>query len=256
MSVKKLCYGTWQFEDAFKKVSRKQAIELLEFALEMGIENFDTALVYGNGDVERILSEVETKGKNIITKIPAKQKPTLQEVGEIGLFYDKEWINQCVSKSVENLKRTPTVFLLHNWSDYWLDSIEILNYLRELKRNGACEYIGISLPNDYNGILGKEILSIIDFIEAPYNFENNWIKEQSASLNNSKLKIITRSLFKQGNLLRQAEGTLKNDYLNKTINEAASFSDYVAIGMTSKAQIEHNIKQIKKEGTKIVTKGV
>ncbi|WP_374717778.1 aldo/keto reductase [Neobacillus sp.] len=238
MSLNKLCFGTWQFEESFNKVTKEEALYLLEFAIDLGIRNIDTALVYGNGEVERIISKTNVNCLNIITKIPAKTKPSLQVHSHISQYYDIDWIELCVRKSINNLNCYPNTFLLHNWSDNWISSLEILNYLRKLKEKGYCKKIGISLPNSYDGTLSDSVLQLIDIIEVPYNDNDQWILSNKELLTVNKVEIITRSLFKQGTLIPKEN---KEFYIRDKIRKALTISDFVAVGMTSKEQIKQNI---------------
>jgi aryl-alcohol dehydrogenase-like predicted oxidoreductase len=243
MSLDKLCYGTWQFESSFNKVTRIQAVSLIEYAIDLGINNFDTALAYGNGEVENILSEVSVENKNIITKIPAKRKPTLQEGGSIDEFYDKEWMKDCISKSIKNLKTTPTTVLLHNWSDNWEGRDDLIDYFKELKNQDFCKNIGLSLPNFYDGKLSESVLNNIDILEVPFNENNKWIENNYSNFEKNNIDIITRSLFLQGKTLNTNVNT--NKLIKKSISQAANISKYVAIGMTSKEQIDQNVRIFK-----------
>ncbi|SDY23764.1 aldo/keto reductase [Thermoactinomyces sp. DSM 45892] len=243
MGLSKLCYGTWQFESNFNKVSRSEAISLVAYAIELGIESFDTALVYGQGDVEKILSEFDMGKKNVITKIPAKRKPFLQEKGHIRDFYDEAWIEECLTKSIQNLKCNPKTVLLHNWSDNWREVACILQYLGELKKQGVCQKIGLSLPNSYNGVLNSEILSLIDILETPYNVDDVWIENNYRYLESNGIEVIIRSLFKQGNFLLDKED--KEKIVKEAFTQASLISSYIAVGMTSKEQIERNVEIFK-----------
>ncbi|AIG26801.1 aldo/keto reductase [Brevibacillus laterosporus] len=238
MNFKKICFGTWQFEKSFNKVTKEDALNLLEFAIDLGIRNIDTALAYEDGEIERLISKTNVNRLNIITKIPAKTKPSLQVQAHISEYYDIDWIESCVRKSINNLNCYPNTFLLHNWSDNWISSLEILDYLRKLKEKGYCEKIGISLPNSYCGNLSDTVLQLIDIVEVPYNDNDQWVLSNKELLTLNKVEIITRSLFKQGNLIPKEN---KDLYIREKIRKAAIISDLIAIGMTNKEQVKQNI---------------
>lgn len=75
----KIFYGTWELDGKIKPISEKQAANLIRLAKENGINRFDTALAYGNGNVEKILGAQLEDNDVVLTKIPAKQKPSLNE---------------------------------------------------------------------------------------------------------------------------------------------------------------------------------
>ena len=61
--ISKICFGTWNLSPSTKKfispntTTPKQSIDLLRFALDKGINFYDTADIYGEGIGERILGK-------------------------------------------------------------------------------------------------------------------------------------------------------------------------------------------------------
>ena len=228
-----LYMGTWQFNGQFKPLSEKEIINLLNFAKKSGIKKFDTALVYGLA--EKCISKIIDNESIVLTKIPAKRKPSLEEDENINENYTEEYINECINKSLTNLQRDYVdIILLHNWNYHWDNSV--ISYLIELKNKGIVKKIGISLPNNYNRRLNEEILYDIDVIEAPYNKENKWIEKDIEFYKKYNIEIILRSLFLQGKSLNKN----KTNYI-KYIKEANKFNTSLVIGMTTEEQIINNI---------------
>ena len=239
MVIKELFYGTWELDGILKNISSVQSIELLKYAKQKGINKFDTALAYGNGKVEKILSKIITNEDIILTKIPAITKPSINSVN-IKKYYPNEYIHEKFKESLRNLGRNYLdIVLLHNWSINWTD-ISPLIELYNLKKKGLIKYIGISLPNNFSKRLDSTILDLIDYIEAPYNDDNKWILNDINYYKEYGIKIILRSIFKQGNLVKNNEKIVE-----KKIKEIKALGTYVAIGMTSKKQIYENTKLIK-----------
>jgi aryl-alcohol dehydrogenase-like predicted oxidoreductase len=225
--------GTWQFNGQFKQLSEEEIIRLLNFAKKNGIKKFDTALVYG--PAEKCISKIIDNETFVLTKIPAKRKPSLEEDENITEYYTKEYINECINKSLTNLQRDYIdTILLHNWNQHWDKYEVVISWLIELKNKGIVKKIGISLPNNYSKRLSKEILYNIDVIEAPYNKENKWIEKDIDFYKQHNIEIILRSLFLQGKLLS------KNNYI-KYIEKANTFNTSLVIGMTTEKQITNNI---------------
>lgn len=225
--------GTWQFSGDFKKLSEEEIKVLIEYAKEKGISNFDTALVYGNGSVEKYLSKYTTDTDKITTKIPAKKKPT-GDINSLEEYYEYDYMKSCVLKSLENLKRDQVeTILLHNWHKSFNDSMELLTWLVSFKNEKLTKKIGISLPNNYNETLPDNVLKMIDVIEVPYNIENEWILKDIDTYKKYGIEIILRSLFIQGKNCEQLE---------KKLNSVKYLNTSVVIGMTSTKQIDDNIK--------------
>ncbi len=238
-----LYFGTWQLSEDFHLVTRNEKIEIINFALEQGISNFDTANVYGNGSVESVLGIILPEKVRIVTKMPAMQKPILSELSDIQKYYPISWMAEKFEISMNRLKRNQIYcILLHNWCDNWKNNCdEQISYLLNLKLKGFVEKIGISIPNNFIGIIPFEIINKIDVIEAPYNYENNWISDNMLLLQSNNIEIILRSIFLQGKHENLCESTASD----KIIKEAFLKKCNLAIGMTKKINILKNIQSLK-----------
>lgn len=243
---KTLYLGTWQLSSDFRDITQENVKKILEFALEQGIVNFDTAHVYGNGLVEEMLGKILPIDSKIITKIPAISKPKKGYSSNIIEYYPKEWLAEKFELSMKRLKRKKIYgILLHNWSDEWNENYsEILSYLLALKVNKRVEKIGISIPNGFNGVLPINLIKQLDIIEAPYNHDNNWVNNNMQFLKENSIEIILRSIFLQGK-----HHALKDNTKNyeEIIKDACSKNCSLVIGMTKKQNIINNIKKVKEE---------
>lgn len=237
-----LYLGTWQFSGDFKQFSDEQIIKLISYAKELGIKQFDTALVYGGGKVEKLLSKVIDDSDKIVTKIPAKVKPKVGFISDLKEYYDFEYIKKCLNTSLSNLKRKKIdILLLHNWVKEWNNSTDLIDWLTSLKQFGYVDKVGISLPNGYGECLPDYILKKIDVIEAPYNPNNLWIVKDIDKYKENNVEIILRSLFMQGQLL-------KDDVqkYSSILNKAKLFGTSLVIGMTTESQMNNNIRVLKR----------
>lgn len=238
MSEINLFYGTWELDGILKDIKEGEAIELLKYAKEQGINSFDTALVYGNGKVERMLASVIDDKDIVLTKIPAKIKPSLDEE-DIDGFYPEGYIEEKLSESLRNLKRKSiNIVLLHNFSRKWTN-LRPINDLVKLKKQGLIDKIGISIPNNFNERLPQNVVDLIDYIEVPYNVENTWILSDIDYYKENNIQIILRSLFLQGKVITD------NNFIIDTLLKVKKLNVNVTIGMTKKSQIDQNIEILK-----------
>ena len=234
--------GTWQYGGGFKDLSNEEIESLLRYAKSKGIKKFDTALVYGKGNVEKILSLVVNEKDEVITKIPAKKKPNNDSDSIITDFYSYEYMKECVNKSLKNLNKDKIdTCLLHNWSVEWNNHFEIIEWLLQLKKENLINRIGISLPNGYDNTLPEKILSFIDVIEAPYNLENEWIEKYIEEYKQYGIEIILRSLFSQGKTLKE-NNVSPEDIIKRAMEKNTS----LVIGMTTFDQIDSNVKVLER----------
>lgn len=239
----KIYLGTWQFSGDFKQFTDEEMINLIKYAKSNGINLFDTALVYGKGKVEKLLSKTTDENDVILTKIPSKIKPNSNCILPLNEYYDYKYIVNCLNTSLQNLKRDYVdILLLHNWASEWNDDENLLSWLVELKTIGLTKKIGISLPNGYNDILPNIVLENIDVIEAPYNVENKWIIDHLDTYKKHNIEIILRSLFMQGKMLCNT----KEENYESIIENAKSLKTSLVIGMTTEEQIDKNLRVLKR----------
>lgn len=260
-----LFFGTWQFGGQFKALDLQTTTNLIEFALGQGINKFDTAMVYGQGQVETLLGDTLPKNAFVATKIPAKVKPEGPSI-TARQCYDREWIELQLESSLRRIRRSKIdILLLHNWSKYWTEPEDVLYILQSFKQTGLADRIGISLPDGFNAALDEQTCKLIDVIQAPYNTPSNlWVKDSFPMLKRQNVQVMLRSIFLQGILLMDEEhiqGLASQDIRRaKAANlsgkqpgeagdllaRALQLETSVVVGMTTAEQITGNINTILK----------
>ena len=240
----RLYFGTWQLSGQFKDLTNTQIENLIQLALSHGIYKFDTAAVYGQGNVEKILGACLSQEAVILTKIPAILKPDTKM--PIDKCYSRDNIHRSAEQSLSRLGRNSIdILLLPNWIPLWQkNATHILKALNELKEIGVVRKVGISLPNGFSDYIHESVLEHIDVIEAPYNLHEQWIVYQLPQLKRLGKEVLLRSLFLQGKILmsdeRQADVSAM-EILTRTLKLETS----VVVGMTTTDQIVQNINYLK-----------
>jgi len=245
--MKKLCLGTWQFESTFKRIDLEEARKVIEYARGVGINAFDTALVYENQEIEKLLGSTIAKNSFMITKVPAIKKPMINNMETIESYYPLSNLKIDIEKSHKNLQKIPDVMLLHNWSKAWDNSHsakKVFTYMKELKNKNYFRYFGVSLPNYYGENISEWLLKEIDFVEVPLNEKNQWILKYLDQVKEFGVRVCVRSLFEAGKFFDLKR---ENSEVVKRIKEAYKIADYVIIGMTSEKTIDKNIEIFKNE---------
>lgn len=82
MEVSEVSFGTWAIGSGWGETDDKESIAALEKALEMGVNFFDTADVYGMGRSEKLLAQLKRRHKDdfyIATKAGRKLDPHVAE---------------------------------------------------------------------------------------------------------------------------------------------------------------------------------
>jgi len=134
------------------KIERIDAVRILEKAFDMGINFFDSADKYGDGESERLLGEVfhGRRGQVILAT-----KCGITASGD--RCFSRDYVRACVEKSLKNMKTDHIdVFQLTKPSIGLIKSGDIYETLDELKKEGKIRFSGISTGSD------EETLRLID----------------------------------------------------------------------------------------------
>ncbi|NYE03851.1 aryl-alcohol dehydrogenase-like predicted oxidoreductase [Bacillus niacini] len=143
LNVSRLCFGGCPMGGyGWGEVSKSELINAVNQALDLGVNFFDTADVYGLGEGEQTLGKALGKHRNraiIATKFGVRVK-------DGRTYYDNspEWINLAVR---ESLKRLGTDYIdlyqLH-YRDSKTPISEVIRVLESLKEQGLIRQYGLS----------------------------------------------------------------------------------------------------------------
>lgn len=121
---------------------RKNPIEVLETAVENGINFFDHADIYGKGECETIfadaLAKTSIKRENIIVQTKCGILPG------ISFDFSKEHIISSVEQSLKRLKMDYVDALLLHRPDTLFEGEEVAAAFDELEKTGKVRYFGVS----------------------------------------------------------------------------------------------------------------
>src|SRR5260370_31175703 len=107
-SVSAISFGTWAIGRAWGDVNDKESIAALNRAVDLGVNFFDTADVYGDGRSERLLAQLKLDRKEeiiIATKAGRRLNP------HVAGAYTGKNITEFIERSLQNLE-TDTIDLL------------------------------------------------------------------------------------------------------------------------------------------------
>jgi myo-inositol catabolism protein IolS len=145
LSVSRLGFGCWQLGGhGWQENDQNSIIEAINFALESGVNFFDTADVYGLGMSETLLGETINKhplGKQAIIA----SKFGVRVNGE-QTFYDNSqaWLEEAINASLKRLKReTIDLYQIHR-HDGKRPLNDIFYDLEKLREKGKIRWYGIS----------------------------------------------------------------------------------------------------------------
>jgi len=165
VKISKIGLGLWQVSETWGLTNYSEVKAIISKALEIGINLFDTAMVYGNGLSEeylgRALKDTGVKREDVIiaTKIP-------------GEYLDPMDIFRTVNASLKRMGVEYIDLLQIHWPPCW-HNFPTCKYGRALEKLvllGKVNYIGVS---NYPLILIEELrscFSTIDIVSMQYRF--------------------------------------------------------------------------------------
>ena len=150
IDVSEVGFGAWVIgTDWWGDRDESDALEMVEYALDAGINYFDTSDVYGHGRSEELLGEVlDERGDEMVvaTKVGYDFYNNPQAGhGELPKEYDAEYLRDAVEKSLDRLGTDHVEYLqLHN-PDVAEMNTEVLELLDELREEDVADAIGVAL---------------------------------------------------------------------------------------------------------------
>ena len=200
-----LCLGTVQFGMDYgirgqKKPQLSDAIKILDYATQNGINNIDTANTYGVA--EDVVGEF-FRTKSILRSdifLISKFRPNLLDEVDSSSYYS------VMKENLENsLIRLNTdyldAYMLHSSRYVWND--EIIEALARLKREGYVRHCGVSVyePDEAKKVIERKNC---DFMQLPYSIFDQRMKNEGVfelAKEKTGTTIHSRSAFIQGLIL-------------------------------------------------------
>lgn len=207
-NISRLGFGAWGIgKSMWIGAEDKESKQVLHKAIDLGVNFFDSALVYGMGHSENLIGQVEKESSKqlfITSKIPskkfewpAKDSSTLKE------SFPADHIIETTEKSLRNLNRDHIdLQQFHVWNDQWAKEDEWKEAIYRLKKDGKVRYFGISI-NDHqpeNGMLAGET-GLIDSFQVIFNlFDQAPVDKLLPFCLKKNISIIARVPFDEGAL--------------------------------------------------------
>jgi aryl-alcohol dehydrogenase-like predicted oxidoreductase len=202
MKFSRIQLGTVQFglnygiANTGGKPTYEQAREIVQTAVENGINCFDTAAAYGDCEkiLGRIIKELSLRGKiHVISKIPPVSVQT----------HSAKEAEKFISKSVENSLRRLRLDYLSAGLFHREEDIKYLPVLRQLETEGLLKGCGVSL--DTAEYCDYALANKVKFVQLPYNILDKRFDCFLSGAKKQNINIFARSLYLQGLLLMPEE---------------------------------------------------
>ena len=194
LEVSELSLGTWGLSgDAYGPIAEGEVERIIPRALELGIDLFETADIYGKGTMESAIGRLLPEGTMIVTKIGtdlASVPPRKRfEVG---------FLRESFEQSQDRIGRQALdVVLLHNPTMLAMATSEPFDFLKELKKRGTLKAWGVSAGSVE--VARAAIRHGAEVIELAYNlFVAADLHEIAGDLADSGAAVLARSVLSHG----------------------------------------------------------
>ncbi|MBN1303235.1 MAG: aldo/keto reductase [Anaerolineales bacterium] len=142
--VSAISFGAWAIGGTWGPVEDSTSLDALHKALDLGVNLFDTADVYGDGRSERLLAQLKKDRTDvdfhIVTKAGRRLDPHVAD------GYNRKNLTAFVERSLKNLDtETLDLVQLHCPPTEVFYRPEVFAILDDLKRQGKIQHYGVSV---------------------------------------------------------------------------------------------------------------
>jgi aryl-alcohol dehydrogenase-like predicted oxidoreductase len=275
ISVSALGLGCSRF-GSLGGVGLRTAQSLLSRAFDLGVNLFDTANIYGQGDSERIIGRTFRSNRDdvvIVTKagypMPsmsfpkraakpllrpvmrrrARGKRTVQQALPSPDERERFRVSDLRSSFEDSLRRLQTdhvdVFMLHSLPATLVDDEGLLTFLGDLKTEGKARAVGYSMTRFPPG-LGQLLDASIDVVGSAVNAASTENLEELQALADRDVPVLGYQVFASGALLdrdeRDGHPPNPEPHLDFALRQPGVVS--AVAGASSVRQLEQNVRAV------------
>jgi aryl-alcohol dehydrogenase-like predicted oxidoreductase len=226
LKVSEIGYGAWGISKAqWIGAEDEESLRSLKAARDAGVNFFDTALAYGDGHSEQLISRAFGKSPDIIiaSKVPPMDRQWGVKAGSpLQRTFPKKFVLDSLDQSLKNLGRDAVdVYQFHTWIDDWATNTEWQETVHAMKQSGKSRFIGISIQNHQpENILKALETGLVDTVQVIHNiFDQSPEDVLFPYAEKNNVGIIVRVPFDEGALTgkvnpdtRFPEGDFRNMY--------------------------------------------
>ncbi|MGC8571011.1 MAG: aldo/keto reductase [Caldivirga sp.] len=194
LRISEVGLGAWFIGGMYGDVTLDEAKAIIKKALDLGVNVFDTADVYGNGLSEKLLGEVLRGHDDVYVFTKVGYNIYEASGGKLTQSFDPSYIKYAALKSIERLGRRVNLLQIHNPPLEVVRSRELYDTLMGLVKDGYIEHVGVALGPEIN-VLNEGLAAMETGYEA-LMFVFNALEQEPARtlirLGNGKVGLITR----------------------------------------------------------------
>ncbi|MCJ7667143.1 MAG: aldo/keto reductase [Anaerolineae bacterium] len=152
--VSAIGFGGWAIGGTWGPVDDRESLAALHRAVDLGVNFFDTADIYGDGRSERLLAQLRQERRatlRIATKVGRRLDPHTAK------GYDRQNLTAFVERSVKNLQSDVLDLVqLHCPPTEVYSTPEVFGILDDLVKQGKIRYYGVSVEKVEEGLKAIE----------------------------------------------------------------------------------------------------
>jgi aryl-alcohol dehydrogenase-like predicted oxidoreductase len=227
LTVSEIGFGAWGIGNTmWQGAQDAESLRALHRAADLGVNFFDTALVYGNGHSEALIGQFLRECREpviLASKIPPRNMTWPARPGkQLSEAFSYAHIIRSTERSLKNLGvEAIDIQQLHVWQDEWTDVSEWYEAMTTLKAEGKIRFAGISINDHQPSNALKAVASgKIDTVQVIYNvFDQTPREDLFAACLHKDVGVIVRVPFDEGGLLGTVtpettfpQGDFRNNY--------------------------------------------
>jgi aryl-alcohol dehydrogenase-like predicted oxidoreductase len=147
LSVSAIGFGAMALTPVYGEVDDTESLATLHRTLDLGVTFIDTANVYGNGDNERLISQLLADRRDevtLATKFGIAGNPAQRAATELVARGDAAYVRQCIDQSLERLQTDVVDLYYMHRRDTNVPIEETVGAMAELVAAGKVRHLGLS----------------------------------------------------------------------------------------------------------------
>ena len=147
LSVSAIGFGAMALTPVYGEVDDTESLATLHRTLDLGVTFIDTANVYGNGDNERLISQLLADRRDevtLATKFGIASNPAQRAARELVSRGDAAYVRQCLDESLQRLQTEVVDLYYMHRRDPSVPIEETVGAMAELVAAGKVRHLGLS----------------------------------------------------------------------------------------------------------------
>jgi hypothetical protein len=176
LHVSAIAFGTWAFGGDWGATDVEESRDAIQYALELGINLFDTAQGYGFGAAEQLLGEALRRRADREDVIIATKGGLRMDGDHLVRDASRDWLRKGVVSSLRHLDTDYIDIYQVHWPDPHTRPEETAEALEELVAEGKIRHVGVS-NYDADQMYALGHFARVQTLQPPYHLFRREIEE-------------------------------------------------------------------------------